>query len=753
MMCAVVAYAVLLVPAAPCAASREVAAQETATPIESSPSRCAARSDELFGIRGELGDPDGRDLRSVGEETLWIFDADFEDLTGDNAGWTSLDMSGTLEQVNYWHKDTIHMWSQDPAHPLGDSTWWCGTYGNSCWRQPRGYANNWICMLSRSFPEIADTEPGDAIRLEYDQRYAMENHYDYGYADVSTDGGESWTTVRLVSNWGYAGTPGMPVDWDGVTPGGPGHVVVNLSEYAGLELEIRFRFESDAAYSSFDQWNNPPMNSCLDGAWQLDNIAIYVNDALHWIDDGESPGDNGWVHDNIPASGQTGVVFERIYDPDALRVCAIPPGHTWMAALDPETGRMVDGQDSWLISPPIDISGADGVVAYWEAWVDCPRPTEDVYDLWIANEDEMECVGDLTAFVDESPGVWYGGPYWVRESDNWNYFAESDWLAVGWHLFNDAPPTEPHMTGFMLDRQRVGVAVGGLPTIWDYSIWDRFHDTFVLSEALTETVTIEISDGDGIVSARMLVSSDGGQTWDEHAIIRHYPESDTWKVPPPTAHIAERTEVRYYFEATDGAGNVREYPKTAPQTYFEFSVLPIIGSVSEPAILLVDKHGRVTHSEDRHALRMSESFYREALDILGFEYDVYDVEVPSASTDQSNGPDSAGMKYYDTQIWFANNLGYYTIKRSDQLNLIEWLAQSAEGQERNLLLTGHDIGKDLMEYGGDTLNFYTTWLASEYVQNSFGTGVPDTMPTLRDASGGFDFMTYGDRFCHLWSHW
>jgi hypothetical protein len=736
--------------AVPCIAAREDTAPESLSAVESPASSCGKRADELIGVRGEIGDLDGRGFRSVGEETLWIFDADFEDLTGDNAGWTSLDRSGTLAVTNYWHKDTIHRWSQDPAHPLGDSTWWCGTYGNSCWRQPRGYANNWICMLSRSFPEIADTEPGDAIRLEYDQRYAMENHYDYGYTDVSTDGGESWTTVRLVSNWGFAGTPGMPVDWDGTNPGGPGHMVVDLSEYAGQELDIRFRFESDAAYSSQDQFDNPGFHSVQDGAWQLDNIAIHINDALHWIDDCESPGDNGWLHDSLPASGQTGVVFERVYDPDPLRVCAIPPGHWWMAALDPETGRMVDGQNSWLISPPIDISGAEGLVGYWEMWVDCPSPTEDVYNLYLANEDEVGCVTNLIAFVDESPGVWHGGPAWGTQFDNWDSFADEDWLAVGWHLYNDAPPSEPHMTGFMLDRQRVGVSIGGQPTIWDYSIWDRFHDTFVLSDALSDSATIVINDGDGIASARMLVSSDGGQTWDEHAIILRDPESGTWIVPPPTAHIAEHAEVRYYFEATDGVGNVRRHPKTAPQAYYEFSVLPIHGSVTEPCILLVDKHGRLTHSEDRHATRMSESFYREALDILGFEYDVFDVNVPSGSI-LSEGPDSAGMKYYDTQIWFTNEFSAYTLRTSDQFNLIGWLAQSAEGKERNLFLTGNDIGKDLMEFSSDTLSFYTTWLASEYVQNDPGDAFPDTMPILQDATGDFDFMTYDDRFCHLWS--
>jgi hypothetical protein len=405
--------------------------------------------------------------------------------------------------------------------------------------------------------------------------------------------------------------------------------------------------------------------------------------------------------------------------------------------------------NTWLISPPIDISGAEGLVGYWEMWVDCPLLTEDVYNLYLASQDDIGCVTDLIAFADEWPGVWYGGPYWVRTFDHWDAFAGNDWLAVGWHLYNDAPPSEPHMTGFMLDRQRVGVPIGGPPTVWDYSVWDRFHDTFVLSEALTDSATITISDGDGIVSARMLVSNDAGQIWDEHAIIRQGPESDTWTIPPPTAYIAEQTEVRYYFEAVDGAGNVRKHPKTAPQAYYEFSVLPIIGSVSEPAILLVDKHGRLTHGEDRHATRMSESFYREALDILGFEYDVFDVDGELGWV----GPDSAGMKYYDTQIWFTNNFGAYTLRTSDQFNLIGWLSQSTEGKERNLFLTGNDIGKDLMEFSSDTLSFYTTWLASEYVQNDPGDSFPDTMPTLRDAAGDFDFMTYDDRFCHLWSDW
>ncbi|MCK4511046.1 hypothetical protein KAW64_04865, partial [bacterium] len=170
--------------------------------------------------------------------------------------------------------------------------------------------------------------------------------------------------------------------------------------------------------------------------------------------------------------------------------------------------------------------------------------------------------------------------------------------------------------------------------------------------------------------------------------------------------------------------------------------------VADPAILLVDKHGRVIRNEDGEFRQTSERYFREALDILGFEYDVYDVEVPSGSTDQSNGPDSAGYKYYDTQIWFTHDFDAYTVKVFDQVNLIAWLSQAAEGKERNLLLTGNYIGYELVGSGGDPLDFYSEWLASEYLQNAVAE-MTDTLLLLQEAVGGFDFMTYGDSQCPL----
>jgi hypothetical protein len=61
-------------------------------------------SDAVYGPAARRAETRGARL-----ETLWIFDADYEDLIGDNAGWTVYDRSGTLGMDNYWHHDTIRI--------------------------------------------------------------------------------------------------------------------------------------------------------------------------------------------------------------------------------------------------------------------------------------------------------------------------------------------------------------------------------------------------------------------------------------------------------------------------------------------------------------------------------------------------------------------------------------------------------------------------------------------------------------------
>ena len=702
-------------------------------------------------------------LTAARTETLWIFDADFEDLLGDNAGWTSYDRSGSIGYTNYWHKDTLRI---NGFEHLGDSTWWCGTYDN-CWRQPRGYGNDWVCILSRSFPEVAaGSEPGDVLVLEYDQRFAIEAHYDYGYTDISQDGGATWSTVTHVTNPGFPGTPGPSQDWDGTNPMYAGHQVKDLSEFAGEDLALRFRFESDCVYSSQDQWDNPPSSSCLDGAWQLDNIAWYVNGELLWLDDCESPGDNGWAREDIPTSGQTGVTFFRgIYGTDFWtgRAFSCDERQGWMyAAVDPLTSKMVDGEHAWLMSPLIDIAGVERLVGQWDMWIDFPRLSGDIFNLYIAATDQEECVVRPDAFVDESPGWWYSEPEWGTWTDNWDALTGNHWLAIKWAVLSDMvpPPEEDHMAGLLLNRQRVGVVSGEVETRWAYPghsfYWPewadgRFNDWFQeqLYEASLDSAYVEIGDEDGIASAFVVASNDSGETWEAYQMHLGWGGPDGWVGSPPINQMTAGSEILYYFEATDNLGHTSTHPRGAPDDCFEFSILPLRATATEPGILIVDKHNAMTPGEDRAFGHSSEYYHGEALKILGHDYEVFDVEFPGWFGLNSWGPDTLGMKYYDTQIWITSDSREPTLKPIDQANLIAWLAQASDGKERNLLLGGNDIGYDMAVGGAETLGFYSTWLVSEYVSDGVGVVNVDSLPVLRNHPAGFDFMTFDDNSCIL----
>jgi len=700
--------------------------------------------------------PDAHDASrpTARTETLWIFDADFENLVGDNAGWTSSDRSGTLAIENYWHKDTIRI---NGFEHLGDSTWWCGK-NDPCWRQPRGYGNYWLQLLWRGFPEVAtQTSVGHTLLLEYDQRYAMEKAYDYGYVDLrSAATGDTWYTLHSFCNPGFLGTPGMSQDWDSTYWESPGHMTLDLSAFSGEAIDVRFRFESDGAYSSQDQWDNPPLHSVLDGAWQIDNITLRGGSPVSviFLDDCESPGDNGWVHDDVPAHGQAGVTFWRgLYGTDLWtnRPFSCDEQSGWMyAAVDPLTSRMVDNEYAWLICPVIDISGAEKLVGQWSMWVDLPRASEDIFDIAPRSGDDLECVEWWPWDPFGDPGWWYGGPFWGTWTDDWDAFAGDNWLQVLWAVQNHEPP-EPgveHWGGIFLNRHRVGIPTGDPGTTWSSSVWTRFNDWFQeqMADALLDTMHIGVKNDDGIASVTLLASNDGGQSWSAYTCRHESEQSQWWYAPPPSNEMTQGSEIWYYFEALDMVGNTAVYPSDAPDHYLEMSILPIHASVADPGLLLVDKHGRRVPGEHRDYSMTSEDYFREALDILGYEYDVYDVEVPGGSI-KSEGPDSSGMKYYDTQIWFSGSESAYLIIPEDQANLISWLGQSQSGKERNLLLTGDDIASALG--GADSLGFLATWLATEYLDDAVGDATVDSVPGLRDFAGGFDFMTYDDRECVL----
>lgn len=693
------------------------------------------------------------DFRGAYRGTIWFFDADFSDTEGDNAGWTSFDNSGTLGQSNRWHIDDVRI---TEAY-LDSYAFWCGEY-NICWKQPRGYGNNWIQMLSKAFSSGETGIVGDTVTLEFDQRYAMERNYDYGYVEVSDDGGSTFATIATYNNTGFQGA-GVPHDWDHLTDG---HVTLDLSTYAGSNIVLQFRFESDVAYSSQSESDNP-QHSVLDGAWELDNIEIQVNDVQSFIEDCE--GADTWTHDPLAQTGETGVKFERgqyytDFDTGRPQACEDRDVDEWMyAAVSAIDGTMVDDQNTWLVSPPIWVSGRENLVGQWDMWVDLPEPAEDIFNLSLAADDNYVCVTTPDGFEDENPGAWFGGPFWGVWTDDWDAFAGNDWLAIRWELWNTDLPATPHMGGIFLNRQRVGMPSPDASTVFNLDDWNTFHDWFkddIVEAAADTTTRVRVRDSDGVVSVSLMASNNGGVSYQAYACT---PESPTepvpewYLVPAPVGQITPYSEIFFYYEALDGLGNVTTYPENAPDTYMEFSILPLSATIAEPGILLVDKHRRRVPSRERDYRHTSEHYYREALGILGYEWETFDVDVESGSVD-SEGPDTTGMKYYHTQIWFAADFDANVMWKVDQFSLIQWLQEASEGEERNLLLTGNDISWELMSPAAneETLGFHDIWLAASYEGEVFGhTGasLADTTAGLQDHAGDWTFMDYDDGQCIL----
>src|SRR3990172_1912407 len=135
--------------------------------------------------------------------------------------------------------------------------------------------------LTRAF-DLSDLS--GPITLSYRTWYDIEEDWDYLYVLASTDNGDNWTflntpsgtdTDPLGQNYGFGYT--------GLSGGRPEWILesVNLSEYAGQEVLIRFEYVTDSAVNG--------------EGLLLDDISI---DELDYFADFEQ-GDGGWLADGF----------------------------------------------------------------------------------------------------------------------------------------------------------------------------------------------------------------------------------------------------------------------------------------------------------------------------------------------------------------------------------------------------------------------------------------------------------------------
>jgi hypothetical protein len=124
--------------------------------------------------------------------------------------------------------------------------------GNRFWWSNRGDVSN--THMTRSF----DLRGIRQATLEYDIWYDVEEGFDYGYVEVSTDSGVTWDTLKGKytttenpngTNLGNAYT-GKSREREGADPRGWLHETLDIAPYAGQEIVLRFEYVTDDGYNA-----------------------------------------------------------------------------------------------------------------------------------------------------------------------------------------------------------------------------------------------------------------------------------------------------------------------------------------------------------------------------------------------------------------------------------------------------------------------------------------------------------------------
>jgi immune inhibitor A len=177
----------------------------------------------------------------------------------------SLNVVGQLSQrpkgTQYGLKINMPDQVVDVENPLGTGIAW--------WSDVADLADN---TLTHTFNLTGTTAPV----FSFNSYWSIEQDYDYGYVEVSTDGA-AWTPLRdttgkmvadVNGSYGLTGEDTAPLSFD-------------LSAYAGQQIQLRLRYVSDIGV----QWRG----------WWADDFALKDGAAILFTDDVE--GATTWVTD------------------------------------------------------------------------------------------------------------------------------------------------------------------------------------------------------------------------------------------------------------------------------------------------------------------------------------------------------------------------------------------------------------------------------------------------------------------------
>lgn len=129
---------------------------------------------------------------------------------------------------------------------------------------------------------------GAGANLSFWTNYQIETAWDFGFVQISTDSGGTWTSLanaHTTSDYDPAAHPDVIANVPGFTGSSGGWVeeTFDLSAYAGESALIRFLFVTDWAYT--------------ETGWYIDDVTIYIDDATIGFSDDMEAGPGNWTSD------------------------------------------------------------------------------------------------------------------------------------------------------------------------------------------------------------------------------------------------------------------------------------------------------------------------------------------------------------------------------------------------------------------------------------------------------------------------
>lgn len=168
------------------------------------------------------------------------------------ADYIQLDADEKIHQISFDGIEYLPVKWQVVQDPLGAG------HGEVLWSNNGNLVDNELILQ-------VDLSGVDEATLAFDHYKAIEQNWDFGFVQVSTDGGHTWTSLANEHTTSEVAAEGYPLIKENV-PGFTGvaegwqHETFDLSQYAGQEILLSFRYMTD--------W------SVNEAGWFIDNIAI-----------------------------------------------------------------------------------------------------------------------------------------------------------------------------------------------------------------------------------------------------------------------------------------------------------------------------------------------------------------------------------------------------------------------------------------------------------------------------------------------